>query len=108
MTDFSLSDLAQLIAARAMESGGSSYTASLLEAGAARCAKKFGEEAVELVIAAVEQDRKAIILEAADVLYHLLVVLQRSAVSLQDVEAELGRRTAQSGLSEKAGRKTQA
>ena len=104
MSAFTLDALSDLIAARARESAGASYTSSLLQAGIGRCAKKFGEEAVELVIAAVEKDRKALTLEAADVLYHLLVVLQSGGVPLQDVLHELGRRTAQSGHAEKATR----
>ena len=105
MTAFTLDALADLIRARASESEGASYPSSLLKAGTARCARKFGEEAVELVIAAMEKDRKAVTMEAADVLYHLLVLLQSGGVSLQDVLRELGQRTAQSGLAEKAARK---
>ena len=80
-----------------------SYTAGLL-ANPARAAKKLGEEAVEAAIAAVQGDREALVAEAADVLYHLLVVLQAGGVPLQDVMAELERRTVQSGLAEKAAR----
>ena len=105
MTAFTLDALADLIRSRAGESEGESYTSSLLKAGTPRCAKKFGEEAVELVIAAMEGDRKAVTTEAADVLYHLLVLLQSGGVSLQDVVQELGQRTARSGLAEKASRK---
>lgn len=104
MTEFSLAALASLIASRAGSGADASYTSALLQAGAPRCAKKFGEEAVELVIAAMERDRKAIVLEAADVLYHLLVLLRSSDVELTDVMAELGRRTRQSGHAEKAAR----
>ena len=82
-----------------------SYTAKLLAGGPARAAKKLGEEAVEAVIAAVQGDRAALTAEAADVLYHLLVVLQAGGVPLQDVMAELERRTARSGLAEKAARR---
>lgn len=78
-----------------------SYTKSLLDAGIARVAKKFGEEAVEAVIAAVEQDRAQLTREAADVLYHLLVLLQAGGVPLEEVMAELDRRTSRSGLAEK-------
>ena len=104
MSAFTLDALSDLIAARAKDSAGSSYTSSLLQAGIGRCARKFGEEAVEMVIAAVEKDRKTLMLEAADVLYHLLVVLQSGGVPLQDVLHELGRRTTQSGHAEKAAR----
>ena len=102
---FTLDDLARIIAARADAGAESSYTASLLAKGAPRCAKKFGEEAVELAIAAVAQDEAAVRAEAADVLYHLLVLLQSRGVALADVMEELERRTAQSGLAEKASRR---
>jgi phosphoribosyl-ATP pyrophosphohydrolase len=101
---FRLEDLAALIRARAQADAASSYTKSLLEAGPARCAKKFGEEAVEVVIAAMEGERAALTAEAADALYHLLVLLQAGGVSLQDVLAELEGRTRQSGHAEKAAR----
>ncbi|MBV1702812.1 MAG: phosphoribosyl-ATP diphosphatase [Hyphomicrobiales bacterium] len=105
MTDFSLQSLADLIDDRATSVRNASYTRNLLDAGVEKCAKKFGEEAIELVIAAVGSDKKAIILESADVLYHLLVVLQANGIALQDVMVELQRRTAQSGIEEKASRK---
>jgi phosphoribosyl-ATP pyrophosphohydrolase len=101
---FSLGDLASLIAARATASADQSYTRSLLDSGTSRIAKKFGEEAVELVIAAAERDNAGIKMEAADVLYHLLVLLQDRGVPLQDVVDELARRTQQSGHQEKASR----
>lgn len=104
MTRFTLDDLAAIISVRAQSSAAASYTKSLLDAGPARAAKKLGEEAVELVIAAVEGDRKAIASEAADVLYHLLVVLHQNGVSLAGVLAELERRTNMSGHQEKASR----
>lgn len=107
MSSFTLDALAAVIAARAASDAGSSYTKSLLDAPA-RAAKKLGEEAVEAVIAAIERDRKALTAEAADVLYHLLVVLQAGGVPLQDVMAELERRTAQSGHAEKASRASPA
>ncbi len=103
---FTLDDLARIIAARADAEAESSYTASLLAKGAPRCAKKFGEEAVELAIAAVAQDEAAVRAEAADVLYHLLVLLRSRGVALADVMEELERRTAQSGLAEKASRRS--
>lgn len=104
MDPFSLDDLAAIIAARAESTAAASYTKSLLESGAARCARKFGEEAVELVIATVEGDRDDIISESADMLYHFLVALQLRGVALSDVLGELGRRTRQSGHQEKASR----
>lgn len=104
MTAFTLDDLAAIIDARSKGEAASSYTKSLLDGGRARAAKKLGEEAVELVIAAVETDREAIVSESADLLYHLLVVLRLSGVSLIEVLAELERRTAQSGHEEKAAR----
>jgi phosphoribosyl-ATP pyrophosphohydrolase len=106
MSDFSLNDLDAIVAARAGASAETSYTKSLLDAGASRVAKKLGEEAVELAIAAVEGDRRAIVLESADVLYHLLVLLRSRAVPLQDVMAELAERTGLSGHAEKAARKS--
>lgn len=104
MNAFTLDSLAALVARRASAQADTSYTRSLLDAGMARCAKKFGEEAVEMVIAAVERDKLALTAEAADVLYHLLVVLQSGGISLQDVMLELERRTSQSGHAEKASR----
>jgi phosphoribosyl-ATP pyrophosphohydrolase len=104
MTAFTLADLARIVAERAAASPQKSYTAKLIADGPARAAKKLGEEAVEAAIAAVQGDRNALVAEAADVLYHLLVVLQAGGVPLQDVMAELERRTAQSGLAEKAAR----
>jgi phosphoribosyl-ATP pyrophosphohydrolase len=101
---FTLEDLARIVAERAAASPEVSYTAKLIAGGPARAAKKLGEEAVEAAIAAVQQDRAALTAEAADVLYHLLVVLQGAGVPVQDVMAELERRTAQSGLAEKAAR----
>lgn len=101
---FSLTDLATIIAARADAEAGASYTRSLLEAGPARCARKFGEEAVETVVAALDGDRAALTAEAADVVYHLLVLLHVRGVGVQDVLGELERRTAQSGHAEKAAR----
>ena len=102
---FTLDDLARIIAERASAGADKSYTRTLLDKGEAHCAKKFGEEAVELVIAAVAQDEAAVRAEAADVLYHLLVVLSARGVALADVMSELERRTARSGLEEKASRR---
>lgn len=101
---FSLSDLEEFLAVRSTASAEESYTAKLVQKGPAYAAKKLGEEAVEAVIAAVEGDRKALVMESADVLYHLLVVLRTRGIALQDVISELERRTAQSGLQEKASR----
>lgn len=101
---FTLDQLNQRIAERASASAAESYTAKLLADGIDRCARKFGEEAVETVIAAVSRDTSGLTGEAADVLYHLLVLLRAANVPLDAVLAELERRTAQSGLAEKAGR----
>ena len=101
---FSLDDLDRRVAARANASPEESYTAKLLQDGADRCARKFGEEAVELIVSAVAADRAGTTAEAADVLYHLLVLLRAADVPLTAVMAELERRTAQSGLEEKAAR----
>jgi phosphoribosyl-ATP pyrophosphohydrolase len=101
---FALENLAEIVARRAEANAESSYTRALLDKGVARCAKKFGEEATEAVIAAVAEDEAALRAEAADVLYHLLVLLQARRVPLADVMAELERRTLQSGLQEKSAR----
>jgi phosphoribosyl-ATP pyrophosphohydrolase len=102
---FTLDDLARIIAERAAAPAGQSYTRTLLDKGAAHCAKKLGEEAVELAIAAVAQDENALRGEAADVLYHLLVVLRARGVALADVMGELERRAQRGGLEEKASRR---
>ena len=104
MSTFTLDDLAAIIRARADGDAAASYTKSLLDKGPARVAKKFGEEAVELVIAAAERERSAVVAESADVLYHLLVLLQACEIPLGEVVEELQRRTAQSGHQEKAAR----
>lgn len=104
MSGFTLTDLEAIIAGRLAEGAHSSYTVTLAEAGMVRCAKKLGEEAVETVIAALSEDRPALVGEAADLVYHLLVVLAVAEVPLSDVLAELERRTGQSGLVEKAAR----
>ncbi len=101
---FTLSDLEARVAERAAASPEESWTAKLLAAGPERAAKKFGEEAVEAVIAAVKGDRAELIAESADVLYHLLVVLRARDIALQDVLSQLEARTARSGLAEKAAR----
>jgi phosphoribosyl-ATP pyrophosphohydrolase len=92
------------IDARANAPADQSYTAALLASGPARCAKKLGEEAVEAAIAAVQGDHGELTKEAADVLFHLLVLLKAGGVTPEAVAAELERRNGQSGLAEKAGR----
>ena len=106
MSAFTLHDLEKRVQMRAQESADVSYTRKLLDRGIAQCAKKLGEEGVEAAIAAISEDRDRVIGEAADVLYHLLVVLHARGVRLDEVEAELGARTRQSGLDEKAARKS--
>lgn len=104
MSDFSLKVLEDIVAKRAAASPEESWTAKLYAAGQTRAAKKLGEEAVETVIAAIANDRKNLTDEAADLLYHLLVVLKIADIPLSDVYAELERRTSQSGIQEKASR----
>jgi phosphoribosyl-ATP pyrophosphohydrolase len=99
-----LERLAATIAARRSESADKSYTRQLLDAGPEKCAKKFGEEAVETVIAAVGSDAAALKSEAADVLYHLLVLLECRGVALGDVLQVLEARMGRSGVDEKASR----
>ncbi|MEZ7813660.1 MAG: phosphoribosyl-ATP diphosphatase [Paracoccaceae bacterium] len=99
-----LTTLAQTIAARKNADPSGSWTAKLLAQGPEQCAAKFGEEAVEAVIEAVKGDRPRLISEAADVLYHLLVMLAARDVTLAEVEAELEKRRGLSGLTEKASR----
>ena len=106
MPDFDLDKLAAVIADRARAGGDKSYTKKLLDDGVQKCAKKLGEEATETVVAALSGDKQAVVSESADLLYHLLVVLESRGVKLADVYAELERRTAQSGLEEKASRKS--
>lgn len=104
MSGFSLSDLEMIVAERAKADPAISWTAKLAAAGQEKAAKKLGEEAVEAVIAAVSGDRQNLTAESADLLYHLMVVLKIAGIPLQDVMDELQRRTAQSGLTEKASR----
>lgn len=106
MTEFSLGDLERIISERVASTAEASYTKSLLDAGIARVAKKFGEEAIEATIAAFEADNKALIAEAADVLYHLLVLLRARQTPLNEVMQELSRRTSMSGHAEKEMRGT--
>ncbi len=104
MTSFTLSDLERIVAERGNLADANSYTASLYAKGIGKASQKLGEEAVETVIAAVSGDAKGIVSESADLLYHLLVVLGILGIKLDDVLAELERRTAQTGLEEKATR----
>ncbi len=99
-----LERLAATIEARKGADPDSSWTAKLLAKGPDKCAEKFGEEAVEAIIAAVKDDKANLTYEAADVLYHLLVMLASRDVDLADVLAELERREGVSGIEEKAGR----
>ncbi len=105
MSNDVLTRLAATIRARRAETADKSYTRQLLDAGPERCAKKLGEEAVETVIAGVGQSDDALRAEAADLLYHLLVLLEARGVGLDEVLAVLDSRTGQSGLAEKASRK---
>jgi phosphoribosyl-ATP pyrophosphohydrolase len=100
----SLEKLSQTIAARKGADPSTSWTAKLLAAGPEKCAEKFGEEAIEAIIEAVKGDKAKLTSEAADALYHLLVMCAARDVTLADIEAELARREAQSGLAEKASR----
>jgi phosphoribosyl-ATP pyrophosphohydrolase len=99
-----LLELEAIIASRKGAAPDSSWTAKLLSKGPEKCAEKFGEEAIEAIIAAAKDDRENLTNEAADVLYHLLVMLAARDVALADVMAVLEARTGQSGLAEKASR----
>ena len=105
MSDFSLTDLERIVAARARSGDENSWTAKLFARGQAKAAQKMGEEAVETVIAAVAGDREGVVSESADLLYHWLVVLALADVSLNEVLAELEKRTSCSGIAEKASRR---
>jgi phosphoribosyl-ATP pyrophosphohydrolase len=105
MAKFFLRDLEKRLRLRARASADASYTRQLLDRGVAHCAKKLGEEAMETVVAAVAENRKRLTAEAADLIYHLLVVLHARGIALAEVEAVLAERTRQSGLEEKAARK---
>jgi len=100
-----LEDLAATIVARRGAEPDTSYTASLLARGTAKCAEKFGEEAIEAIIAATSGNKTELRAEAADVLYHLLVMMTARDVSLEEVLDELSKRTAMSGHEEKAARR---
>lgn len=104
MSDQVLASLAGTIRSRRAASADKSYTKKLLDSGPEYCARKLGEEAVETVIAAVSGSKDELTGEAADVLYHLLVLLEVRDIDLKDVLAVLDKRTGQSGLEEKAAR----
>ncbi|WP_298933262.1 phosphoribosyl-ATP diphosphatase [uncultured Ruegeria sp.] len=99
-----LNDLAATIEARKGADPDSSWTAKLLAKGPEKCAEKFGEEAIEAIVEAVKGDQGRLTAEAADVLYHLLVMLAARDVALDDVLSELARRQGISGVAEKASR----
>ncbi len=101
-----LHDLATTIEARKGSDPDSSWTAKLLAKGPEKCAEKFGEEAIEAIIEAAKGDREKLTNEAADVLYHLLVMLAARDVALDDVLDVLAKRQGTSGLAEKAARPT--
>ncbi len=104
MSGFTLSDLERIVEERSKASPDQSWTAKLFAAGQPKAAKKLGEEAIEAVMAAVANDRDNLTYEAADLLYHLMVVLKIAGIPLENVMGELERRTSQSGLQEKASR----
>ncbi len=99
-----LQQLENTIIARKLADPSSSWTAQLLAEGPEKCAGKFGEEAIEAIIEAVKGDKEALISEAADVVYHLMVMLASRDVAFDDVLAELARRIGTSGIDEKARR----
>lgn len=104
MSSFTLAELEAIVASRAQADPSQSWTAKLVAGGQDKAAKKLGEEAIEAVMAAVKDDRENLVYESADLLYHLMVVLKIADIPLQAVMQELERRTAQTGLSEKASR----
>jgi len=99
-----LNDLETIIAARKSADPDTSWTAKLLSQGTVKCAEKFGEESIEAIIEAVKGDKAALTAEAADVLYHLMVMLAAADVALADVMEVLDQRQSQSGIAEKASR----
>lgn len=99
-----LEELETIVAARAKASPDKSWTAKLLAKGPEKCAEKFGEEAVEAIIEAVKNDPQKLASEAADVLFHLLVMLHARGVTVAQVMDVLAARQSQSGLAEKAAR----
>ena len=104
MSDDVLQRLSAIIETRRLEAPSQSYTRELLDGGPERCARKLGEEAVETIIAALGDDRDQLTREAADLVYHLLVLLASKRVLLADVLDELARRVGTSGVAEKAAR----
>ena len=100
-----LTELQNIIEARKKADPNTSWTARLLSKGPEKCAEKFGEEAIEAIIAATQANKTALTHEAADVLYHLMVMLAAHDVTLEDVSAALKKRQTQSGLAEKENRK---
>ena len=104
MSSFSLHDLERIMAIRASEDASKSYTKSLLEGGTPKIARKLGEEAIEVIIAAHNENCDAVKNEAADLLFHLMVLLHHKKLSFRDVLDVLEGRTQQSGLEEKASR----
>jgi phosphoribosyl-ATP pyrophosphohydrolase len=99
-----LDRLAAIIQQRRVAQSDASYTRELLDAGIEKCARKFGEEAIEVIVAALGKDQSALKSEAADVLYHLLVVLEAKGVPFQEVLSVLDTRMGTSGIVEKAAR----
>jgi len=108
MTKFTLATLEKRVNQRAQASAKESYTRMLLDKGVEHCAKKLNEEAFEAGIAAVQERKPRVIAESADLLYHLLVLLKARGITLAEVEAELAKRTQQSGHAEKASRRRKA
>jgi phosphoribosyl-ATP pyrophosphohydrolase len=104
MVEFSLSDLENIIRERGHSGDPDSWTAKLFARGIDKAAQKLGEEAVETVIAAIRDDKKALVSESADLIYHWLVVLGIAGIPLSDVLEELEGRTRRSGIAEKASR----
>jgi phosphoribosyl-ATP pyrophosphohydrolase len=105
MADFTIYDLERRVDERANADPDVSYTRKLIDRGVAQCAKKLGEEAVELALASVTESRERLVEETADLLYHLLVVLKARDIKLSEVETVLGARASQTGLQEKSSRK---
>ena len=105
---FTLADLEKRVHERAQASATQSYTRALIDKGIGHCAKKLNEEAFETGLAAVQENKARVIAETSDLLYHLLVVLKARDITLKEIEAELGKRTKQSGHQEKASRKKKA
>jgi phosphoribosyl-ATP pyrophosphohydrolase len=105
MTAFTLDALERIVSERAEAYPSVSYTRQLLDQGVAKCAKKLGEEGVETALAVVAGERETVVTEAADLVYHLMVALESRGIKVSEVLEELSRRTARSGLAEKAARR---